>query len=259
MKSTPASKAFTLIELLILVGIIGILAAILVPTVDRVRDAARRSVDASDIRQIGQASLIYAKQYQGRLPPLGGIGKQGLTADGELSETVGATTPSLHAIAAALARSGGLNDASVWISSSDKHAYVYPAGQTTVLTGTTTKTITPEFKSSGLSYAYIAGLNTSFPSNIPVVFTRGLNVGSGGTWIKTANHGVYGDEGGYIVFLGGHVAFYENVGLTAQTGIFTHYSTGEKTNVMRYALPDHSYGQRFYSYPAGPSGSPAGN
>jgi prepilin-type N-terminal cleavage/methylation domain-containing protein len=54
MKKKQPKQAFTLIELLTVIAIIGILASILIPTVGRVREAARRSVDASNIRQIGQ-------------------------------------------------------------------------------------------------------------------------------------------------------------------------------------------------------------
>lgn len=259
MKSTPPSNAFTLIELLILVGIIGVVAAIIVPALDRAREAARMSVDASNIRQIGQASLIYARDNQGQLPPVGGYGYRGLTQHGELGP-MGSQTPSLHAIAAALARSGGLNDASIWISSSDEHREISPAPQTTVLTGTTTKTLTPTFAESGLSIAYIAGLNTSFRSDIPVAFTRGLNKSGGnGLWIATSGHGVYGSEGGFIVFLGGQVGFYKDVGTTAQTGIFVDFDNGASTNIMGNALPAYPASQRFYSDPMGPSGSPSGN
>lgn len=45
--------AFTLIELLTVIAIIGILAAILIPVVSRVRQSARESVGLSNLRQIG--------------------------------------------------------------------------------------------------------------------------------------------------------------------------------------------------------------
>lgn len=59
---------FTLIELLTVIAIIGILAAIIIPTVGRVRESARSSVCQSNLRQIGMAVLMYANET-GFLPP----------------------------------------------------------------------------------------------------------------------------------------------------------------------------------------------
>jgi prepilin-type N-terminal cleavage/methylation domain-containing protein/prepilin-type processing-associated H-X9-DG protein len=52
--------AFTLIELLTVIAIIGILAAILIPTVSKVRDSARQAQCTSNVRQISMAILGYA-------------------------------------------------------------------------------------------------------------------------------------------------------------------------------------------------------
>jgi len=61
-------RAFTLIELLTVIAIIGILAAIIIPTVGRVRDSAARTDCASNQRQIGQALLLYAQDNRQNLP-----------------------------------------------------------------------------------------------------------------------------------------------------------------------------------------------
>ena len=49
---------FTLIELLTVIAIIGILAALIIPTVGSVREKAQRAVDASNLREIAKAAMI---------------------------------------------------------------------------------------------------------------------------------------------------------------------------------------------------------
>ena len=61
---------FTLIELLTVIAIIGILAAILIPVVGAVRDSARRSVCASNLRQVGIGVHMYAADNDEDLPPV---------------------------------------------------------------------------------------------------------------------------------------------------------------------------------------------
>lgn len=67
MKTNRA--AFTLIELLTVIAIIGILAAILIPVVGRVRDHARTAACTSNLRQLGLAVLLYANENDDFLPP----------------------------------------------------------------------------------------------------------------------------------------------------------------------------------------------
>ncbi len=64
------SAAFTLVELLTVIAIIGILSAIIIPVTGRVRDAARATQCATHLRSIYQASILYANDNkEGRLPP----------------------------------------------------------------------------------------------------------------------------------------------------------------------------------------------
>lgn len=62
-------QGFTLIEILVVIAIIAILAAILFPVFARARENARRASCLSNVKQIGLASLQYAQDYDGRLVP----------------------------------------------------------------------------------------------------------------------------------------------------------------------------------------------
>jgi prepilin-type processing-associated H-X9-DG protein len=57
-----------LVELLVVIGIIAMLIAILLPALNRARKAARAAQCASNMRQIGQASLMYANDNKSRIP-----------------------------------------------------------------------------------------------------------------------------------------------------------------------------------------------
>jgi prepilin-type N-terminal cleavage/methylation domain-containing protein/prepilin-type processing-associated H-X9-DG protein len=67
-RPVSASPAFTLIELLTVIAIIGILAAIIIPTVGKVRQTAIRSQCASNLRQNAMAYILYANDNKGRIP-----------------------------------------------------------------------------------------------------------------------------------------------------------------------------------------------
>ncbi|WP_043583300.1 type II secretion system protein [Geminisphaera colitermitum] len=70
--ASPPASAFTLIELLTVVAIIGILSAILVVTISAARKASYRAKCVSNMRGVGYGILNHVNDHRGRLPgPLG--------------------------------------------------------------------------------------------------------------------------------------------------------------------------------------------
>jgi prepilin-type N-terminal cleavage/methylation domain-containing protein len=59
---------FTLVELLVVIGIVGTMIAILLPALSRARMAASRTVCASNLRQQGVALSVYVNENRGHLP-----------------------------------------------------------------------------------------------------------------------------------------------------------------------------------------------
>jgi prepilin-type N-terminal cleavage/methylation domain-containing protein/prepilin-type processing-associated H-X9-DG protein len=71
------SRGFTLVELLVVIGIIVLLVGILLPVLGRARERARAIQCASNISQIYKACLMYANENRGVLPiPAGSLDRE---------------------------------------------------------------------------------------------------------------------------------------------------------------------------------------
>ncbi len=206
-----------------------ILAAILITNVSQVRNGGnRRTIDSSNIRQIGQAALIYAMEREGRLPETN-LGPDGVPADGE--------TTNVHRFAAALAREiSGFDNWYIYYSAFDQHPGVSrPRNSDRVMVRENDGIqINPEFLNSGISYQLVGGLTLSMPRTTPIGFTRGLR--EDGRWDR--ENGVYGDQGGHLVYLGGHVQWRRNLEPDQIWSSFDEETL--PTNILERLTPEQS-------------------
>jgi prepilin-type N-terminal cleavage/methylation domain-containing protein/prepilin-type processing-associated H-X9-DG protein len=67
-RQTSTRPAFTLVELLVVIGIITVLISILMPALRRARQHAQRTECLSQLRQIGGALAAYVAEHKGRTP-----------------------------------------------------------------------------------------------------------------------------------------------------------------------------------------------
>lgn len=192
------------------VAVVGVMLGLCVmasPAMSKTREPASRVRDSSNLRQIGQAGLIYASDHQDKLP--------------------GAAATDLWDYARLAALDGGFNDATVWAGSSDPATRGQYGELSTVLTKDRAG-IHPEFRKLKPTWAVALGeLHTGLPIDTPIAWTRGLL--PDGTW---APHSPNGTEGGHVVFLGGHVAFFRNT-----RSAFLRFDGKEKCTDIRDALP----------------------
>ena len=225
------APGFTLIELLTVIAILGILAAIIIPTVGKARETAQRAVDANNLRELGKAALIYAADNRDSLPN-----------PQQISRTVAGSNDAYWQWFGQVARYGGYNDPSLLISKLD-NAVDQTALPLTVLDPTisTPPTLNTSFTSLGTtSFNVVAGLRLNDPATTPLAFTRGLT--TSGTWSGQGaseddlSRGVYAETGGHVVFLGGNIQFYPSL----ENSLISN--TGRPTSNIRQAVPNRTNG-----------------
>ena len=87
---------FTLVELLVVIAVIALLVALAIPALSSARERARRTVCASNLRQIGLALEIYTAGNHGRLPWCDGLPSIG--TETTLRRTLTASDPGLDGV-----------------------------------------------------------------------------------------------------------------------------------------------------------------
>ncbi|MCX6945290.1 MAG: prepilin-type N-terminal cleavage/methylation domain-containing protein [Verrucomicrobiota bacterium] len=230
---------FTLIELLTVIAIIGILAALIIPTVGSVREKAQRAVDASNLREIAKAAMIYAADNNDRLPDPAGLQQQG-----------GWAVPSpAYLWPASLARQGLLTDPAFYFARNDPlFNGAYPDALLAPSDAERRSLDATFTVNAALSWEFVGGLKMSDPAGTPLAFTRGLT--AAGTW--DPDRGVYRGAGGHVAYLGGHVVYYAEAG----PRLVSNRSGQLVTNVLQ-ALP-LAGPARVYATASGGVGTPGG-
>jgi prepilin-type N-terminal cleavage/methylation domain-containing protein/prepilin-type processing-associated H-X9-DG protein len=65
--SRPRLRGFTLVELLVVIGIIALLISILLPAMNRARESARQTQCLSNVRQMTLAAMMFSQEHKGRI------------------------------------------------------------------------------------------------------------------------------------------------------------------------------------------------
>ncbi len=197
-----ARKGFTLIELLTVIAIIGVLAAIIIPTVGAVQERANRTKSSSNMRQIGTGYSNFANSGSRTKTIVEGAYEAG----GRNASTVGEW-------AEVLASNVELYDASLWIIDSDEDFSLYSGTVPRVIGSGTGSDFVANADWSALAdadaigYVVVVNMSANAPtSTTPLLWTKGLD--TAGDWVPASP---WQGKGGHIAFMDGHVEWFDNI------------------------------------------------
>jgi prepilin-type processing-associated H-X9-DG protein len=233
------SRAFTLLETVFTITIIGILLAIFLPVMSAIKLSAQKLKDASNLKTIAAA---WRECTINRGWVINGIHPNGNRYATYFIEQLGGAGngKSISDIV--------LNDPYVCISPGDKYAskivrdslcvFNPQNGGSIVPTATFTSNISSDFAPINdaciTSYCFMLNLPSNIPLNTtPLAFTRGLR--EDGKWDEKS--GLYGSKGGYVLYADGHVVWFDG----DKPAKFLHWNGEQYTSNIRQTVPNSTW------------------